>query len=302
MQHTTKTFCLAAALLTTSVAALAAARSIGAKQQTAPLSSRNNIVATPLLKTVSVDGRFRNRNPEFQKELDEANKRSFVADKKAQQLFEEGRLAEAEQACYDALSVSFKVNGDPTDMIAQQLLGDVYREQGRYKEAIEVYRNSLKHGIGDDAVPLNIAWCYLKLDDLKNAHQFYSEEKFFADLPAKRKADYFSMLPGDKMPKTMEASLLYALGCVKSSHAESEKAIELWKKTLKLVPQNALAAWWVAMRLDFLGKRDEAVPYWARAAVFGKGDIADDGHRELNNHLMPDKREQALRDARKIKG
>lgn len=286
MQHKTKTLGLVLTAMTAGVVALVAVRSVRSEPQTAPSPPQSREITKKV-------------NEKFQKEFEEASKRESIANKKAQQLFEEGRLAEAEQACYDALAVSFKINGETTDIDAQQLLGDVYREQGRYKEAIEMYQTSLKHGAGDEAVDFKTALCYLKLGDLKNAHKFYSEEKFVADVPAKKKADYLSMLPGTKTPRTMEASLLYAMGCVKRSQ-DDEKAIALWKKVLEIVPQNALAAHNIAWEYDFLGKRDEAVPYWARAAVFGKGYIADDGHRELNNHLMPDKIEQALRDARKI--
>ena len=305
MQHPTRKIVLASTLTLVSVALLGGTKLLHPQGELAanpqPSSSTFNVVAHPLNSPDEPKSATKTRNEKFQKEADEANKRESVANKKAQQLFEEGHLAEAEQACYDALAVSLKINGESTDIVAKLLLGDIYRDQERYKKAIEVDQDALRHGTGD-GVDLNLAWCYLKLGDLKNAHRFYSEEKFFADLPANQKNDDLSMLPGDKTPKTMEVSLLYARGCENDSHAEVEKANALWKKALELAPRNALAAYKIARNLDFLGKGDEAVPYWARAAVFGKGYVAQQGERALKNHLMPDKIEQALRDAQKIKG
>lgn len=295
MQHTTKTLVLAIATITASVASIAAVCSIHSKQPTAPLLPQNHFTANSLLKTVgSKSVVTKNVNEEFQKAFDEQNRRESIVEKKARQLFEEGRLAEAEQACYDALAVSLNIG-------AQQLLGDVYREQGRYKEAIEMYQKSLEHGVGDDAVPLNTAWCYLKLGDLKNAHKSYSEEKFFADLPTTQKTIYMESLPGTKTPKMMEASLLYALGCEKSGHADVDHSVPYFKKALLIVPHNALVAYRCARDLASFYRSKEAVPYWARAAVFGKGFIAEESLIDLHNYLMPDKVEQALSEARKIK-
>lgn len=288
MQHTTKTLGLVVTAMTAGVVALVAVRPVRSEPQTAPSPPQSREIT-------------KNVDEEGQKYIDEMNRRESIANKKAQQLFEEGRLAEAEQACYDALAVSLKINGESTDSDAMQLLGDVYREQGRYKEAIEVYGNSLKHGIGDDDVPLNTAWCYLKLGDLKNAHQFYSEEKFFADLPPAQKTTYMESLPGTKTPKMMEASLLYALGCEKSGHADIDKSVPYFKKALLIVPHNALIAYKCARDLASFYRSKEAVPYWARAAVFGKGFIAEESLIDLHNFLMPDKVEQALSEAKKIK-
>jgi len=246
---------------------------------------------------------------QVQKEFNAQLARTSTADKEARQLLKERRFDEAEKACYHALALCPKINGEPFDISAQQLLGDVYQAQGRYKEAVEVYATSCKHTFANDneETELKIALCYLKLGDMENAHKFYTEEKFysverfFGGTTAKQKADDFSMLPGDKTPKTMEASLLYTLGAEKNLYGYPEEANALYKKTLELAPRNALAARYMAWNLDFFGKRDEAVPYWARAAVFGKGYIADEGKIELNNHLMPDKQEQALSEAKKIK-
>jgi len=302
MQYTTKTFSLAIATMTAGVVALAAAHSIRTKAQgVSSPSSDGSALKSPTKAVAVVGNATKSRNEKFQREMEEANRRESIANKKAQQLFEQGRLAEAEQACYDALAVSLKINGEPTDTTAMQLLGDVYREQKRYKEAIEVYGNSLKHGIGDDDVPLNIAWCYLKLGDLKNAHQFYSEEKFFADLPPAQKAMYIISLPGTKTPKTMEASLLFALGCEKSGHADVDNSVPYFKKALLIVPHNALIAYKCARDLARFSRKEEAVPYWARAVVFGKGFIAEESLIDLHNYLMPDKVEQALSEAKKIK-
>lgn len=244
---------------------------------------------------------------QVQKEFNAQFARSSVAENEARQLLKERRLDEAEKACYRALALCPQVNGEPINIAAQQMLGDVYQAEGRYKEAIEVYQTSCKHSFNNEETELKIALCYLRLGDMDNAHKFYTEKKFYSTerflggTTAKEKADDFSMLPGDKTPKTMEASLLYTLGAERNLYGYSEEANALYKKTLELAPRNALAARYIAWNLDFLGKRDEAVPYWARAAVFGKGYIAEQGKIALNDHLMPDKQERALSEARKIR-
>lgn len=74
-----------------------------------------------------------------------------------------------------------------------------------------------------------------------------------------------------------------------------------FKKALVLVPHNALIAYKCGSDLAGFSRKAEAVPYWARAAVFGKGFIAEESLIDLHNYLMPDKVEQALSEARKIK-
>ncbi len=279
MQPINKTLGVGAAMMV----ALTLARLACAQGQVAPAPPNNG---------VGTNATLGGPNAEFGKVMDAIYKRIGDADAKAQKLLEAGHLAEAEQACYEALAINPKY----PYIESQQLLGDVYREQGRYKEAIEMYQKSLTHGEGDDAVPLYFAWCYLKMGDLPSARKFYSPKQQALVVGKRDQAAYLGMLPGDKTAKQMEISLILALGGHRDAHGE-----RLWKKVLVLAPQNALAAWWIANDLDFLGKRDEAAPYWARAAVFGRGFVAREGRIEVRNHLMPDKAAQALRDAKRIR-
>lgn len=260
------------------------------------------------LEASSSGNSTKNTGPaKVQKEFNAQLARSSTAENESRQLLKERRFDEAEKACYRALALAPKVKGEPFTTTAKQLLGDIYQAQGRYKDAIDAYVTSRKYTFDNEETDLKIALCYLKLGDMENAHKFYTEKKFFSverflgGTTTKQKADDFSMLPGDKTPRTMEASLLYTLASERDLHGDTEEANALFKKTLELAPRNALAARYIAWNLDFLGKRDEAVSYWARAAAFGKGYIAEEGKIELNNHLMPDKAEQALRDAKRIR-
>ncbi len=229
---------------------------------------------------------------------------SLAVEKEARRLLKERRFAEAERACHRALALSPKFNGEPMGATSFQLLGDIYREQGRYQDAIDTYLKARQH-TRDLQLDLGIALSYLKLGDMKNARKFYSEKQTFAgrtsDLPPAQKATYIAQLPGTKTAKTMEASIYFARGCEKSSVAQIDEAVEDYKKALRLVPRNALIASKCAWDLGSIYRGEEATPYWARAAVFGTGETAREGLRRVRRVLMPDKVEQALRDAQKIR-
>lgn len=241
-------------------------------------------------------------DPKVAKALHDQSVRSVTVEKQARQFLKERRFTDAESACYQALALSPKWNGQPMNTTSFQLLGDVYREQGRYNDALDAYFKARQH-TRDVALDLGIALSYLKLNDLKNAHKFYDEKRHFSkvELPPAKKAIYMASLPGTKTAKTMEASILFARGCEKGSYAARDEAAEDFKKALILVPRNALIAYNCAWDLGSIYGDKEATSYWARAAVFGKGYIAQEGQIRLRNVLMPDKVEQALNEARKIK-
>ncbi len=249
--------------------------------------------------TPSSGDQFKNAmSPEEREALDTQSRHSHEAEQQARQLLKERRFKEAAKACHRALALSAKINNQPINRTALQLMGDIFQEQGHYQEAIDAYRKAPGNSRDSD-----IALCYLKIGDMKNARKFYNEEIFFGskvDLPPAKKAIYMTSLPGTKTTKTMEASILFARGCKKESVAQLDEAVEDFKRVLVLVPRNALAARSIASDLGTLYLGEEATPYWARAAVFGTGDVAQEGMSRLKNVLTPPQVEQALSDARKI--
>jgi len=241
--------------------------------------------------------------PEVTDAYDAQANLSLKIEHQARQFLAERRFPQAEETCYRALSISPKWNGEPMSSTAFQLLGDIYREEGRYSESLEPYFKARQH-TQDSELDLGIALTYLKMGDLKNARKFYDEKKHFGyglDLSLGKRGVFLAALPGTETAKTMEASILYAWGCEKSSHADIEESVPYFKKALLLVPHNPLIAYKCASDLASFYRSKEAVPYWARATVFGKGYIAEKANIELRNILMPDKVEQALREAKKIK-
>lgn len=231
------------------------------------------------------------------------SRRSQAVEKEARSLLKESRFAEAEAACYRALALSPKINGQPSSMEALQLLGDVYREQGHYKDAIDTYNKARQHTRNLE-LDCNIALSYVKLGDLNSARKFFSEEKAFGnmvDLPPQQKAQFLAQLPGTKTAKSFEASIYFARGKEKGSYAALDEAVENYQKALRLVPHNALIARHCAWDLDFLGRSKEATPLWARAAAFGTGDVAHEGLFELKQRMTESQAKQAMRDAKKIR-
>ena len=234
------------------------------------------------------------------------SRQAMAVEKEARQLLKERRFAEAEKACHRALALSPTINGQPANMVVLQLLGDVRLEQKQYQKALDTYFRARQHSRNLE-LDLNIALCYLKLGDMDKAHSFYDEKKLFDKrlgnnmLPGEKET-YMASLPGTATAKTMEASIYFARGREKSSFAQVNEAVEDYKKALVLVPRNALIAYSCAQDLARFYRGQEAIPYWARAAVFGQGYIAKDGKRQLKDVVMPAQAEQALSDARKITG
>lgn len=230
--------------------------------------------------------------------------RALAVEKEARQLLKERRFADAEKACYRALSLSPTIQGQPANTTAMQLLGDVRLEQKQYQKALETYFRARQHTRNLE-LDLNIALCYLKLGDVDKAHKFYNEKKLFDkrlgnnQLPGEKET-YMASLPGTETAKTMEASIYFARGREKSSFAQVNEAVEDYKKALVLVPHNALISYSCAWDLASFYRGEEAIPYWARAAAFGKGYIAEEGRNRVHNLLMPAQAEKALQDARKI--
>lgn len=243
-------------------------------------------------------------DPKVAKAYQDQAVRSLTIEKQARQFLKERRFEEAEKSCYRALALSPKFNGQSMASSTFQLLGDIYHEQGRYHDALDSYFKARQH-TRDLQLDLGIALSYLKLGDPENARKFYSEKQVFAerlsDQPPAKRAAYMVQLPGTKTTKTMEASIYFARGCEKSSYVAMNEAVEDYKKALFLVPRNALIASRCGDALRFLRRRPEAATYWARAVVFGRGDVARQARIDLNNNLMPAQVEQTLHEARKIR-
>lgn len=253
----------------------------------------------PARQRPSTPAHLRGLPPEEQKQFQVTAVRMLAARKEVRSFLAQGRLAEAEAACYRLIALSPRVNGAPLAMYDVQMLGDIYLEQKRYREAITTYDRARPY-TRNVRMDLNTALAYVKLGDLKTARKYYSEDAFFSrGMTPKRKAKFFPQLPGTASARAFEASLYFTRGN-KTPHLDFAEAVQDYKKALSLYPHNGMFAYHAARQLMRLKQYDQALPLLALAATFGKEEQAHDANNRLGAWPQA-QREQALRDAAKLK-
>ncbi len=232
--------------------------------------------------------------------------RAKVPEKQARQFLEEGRLAEAEEACYRALTLSPKVNGKSFNMNALQLLGDIRFAQGKYEEAIQTYNRAREHTRNLE-LDFSTALAYMKLNDMESARKYFNVNKYYdvrkysksrTQSAAEIRAEDVAQIPEDQTAKGFEANIYIARAGDKLSYAKTEEALEDYQKALQMFPHNERAMTRIAVLLRRLERYDESTKMWARVAAFGTGQTADNARFEVRQRVAPDKAEQMIRAAR----
>ncbi len=223
-----------------------------------------------------------------------------AAEDEARALLKRKQYAAAETACRRALAITPKIKGKTLNLVAWQLLGHIYMEQGRYREALPFLTNAAQNTRHDE-VNLDTALCYLRLGDLERARQFYSDRmilRYIDHIP-----DYQSYVPGTGTAKTLEASILFARGIDADLHARTgntEKAVLDYTVAAKIVPTNGMIAYFQAMGLKELKRSREALSCFTRAVAYGKSHIVREATYQLSTWPNVD-RERALKEAAKLK-
>lgn len=208
-------------------------------------------------------------------------------------LLAQGHYAAAEAACRRALLMSPKINGDTFNSIDWQLLGEIYMEQGRNKEALPYFAEAMRH-TRDTTLSLDIALAYCHLGELDKARKFYSDKMILRYSSVKPEE-----LPGTSTAKTLEASILFARGVEADVTAMDEKAVQDYAAAAHIVPTNGHLAFLQARALRRLKRYPEAVHYFAIAATYGDAEIAQDALDSLAAWPAAD-REAALQEVAKL--
>lgn len=231
------------------------------------------------------------------KKFHDQSVRVKAVEDEARALFQKKQYAAAAAACHRAIAMSPEINGRSSNMAAWQLLGQIYMEQGRYREALPFFSEAT-HNTHNDELNLDMALCYFRLGDLKEARQLYSDRmisRYMSNEP-----DSQRYLPGTNTAKTLEASILFARGYYAYMRSRTEKAERNFSAAARLAPTNAKIAYLQAMALRELKRSPEALRCFTRAVAYGTSDIVRESTYQLS--LWPNaEREKALKEAAKLK-
>jgi len=216
------------------------------------------------------------RNPmrrEVREHLNVLMTRSRQAEKHARQLLRGGNFAEAEVECRRAMALSPIINGKPWYGNTPQLLGEINLAQGNNQEALVSFLEARvsTHSLMLD---LNTALAYCRLGNFGMAKKHYPSQTIVNLTDGKSLAEWPQ---GDDL-RSLEASILLAQGLDAASSADATGALPYLRAAGKLAPQNWFIAEQTAYALDYLNRRDDAVPYYRRAIELG-GDKVSYEHR-----------------------
>lgn len=216
------------------------------------------------------------------------------AEDEARALLQKKQYAAAETACRRALTVSPKIQGRTLNPTAWHLLGQIYMEQNRYREALP-FLSEAAHNTRSDEVNLDTALCHFGMGDLKKARQLYSKLMMWQD--SSIEPEY---LPGISTTKTLETSILFSRGYYTYLRSQPEKALRNFTAATRLAPTNGMIAYFQGKCLKRLKRFPEALPCFTRAVAYGNSRIVRESTYQLS--LWPDaERQKALAEAAKLK-
>ncbi|KAG5183710.1 hypothetical protein JKP88DRAFT_185808, partial [Tribonema minus] len=122
-------------------------------------------------------------------------------------------------------------------------LGDVYKSQGSYRQAVELYQRVIEANPEDGAAWAELAYCYLMLNELQNSYTSYQHALYHI-----------------KNPKN--AHLWYGIGLLYNRYGSYSHAIEAFDACLKMDPNFELeheVRFRVAIIAKKEGRLDEAL-------------------------------------------
>ena len=187
-------------------------------------------------------------------------------------------------------------------------LGEAYRAEDKYAEAIYRYKKSLKIQNDEPRAMKSLAWCYFKI-------RFYSEaistaNKLQKNMPGDEQALMILARTQIKLKREVEALATLKKGLDKSSkhsrpyfqsviaeayvaQGKNKEALETWRIALKAQPMLAGALLGTGRLLLDLGRNSEATDYLERAVRI-KPKMYE-GHYWLARSLESSNPERALR-------
>ncbi len=211
--------------------------------------------------------------------------------KAARELLHKGDLDAAERKCREAIKI---FRGSYAADWPKELLGDIQLAKGQYEEALESYGVARSHS-ANPGLSLNVAFCFIRLGDYKNAKKSYSDRYLLRNTGVNKED-----LPGIDDVRALEASILLARGAEARSTGDYKEAVANFEPALKLAPRNGMLAYVQARTLMDLKRYDEALPMFTRAVRFGNPAQVKSAKSTMIQMWPRDKADAAIRDAAKI--
>lgn len=186
--------------------------------------------------------------------------------------FGNGDMDRAERLCREAIALSpARKAGKPWDDNSVILLGQIRLEQGRHREARDLFL-SIPPRVHSDTLCLGLAIAYARLGDYSSALKgvdSLATYYYHPNLVDRANADW----PGLATVKQVEASLLleYAERLAGFLPKRGESALRAANKLLR---NNACVTLALGKNLDEAGHHQEALPYLKSAARTGHGELA----------------------------
>ncbi len=220
---------------------------------------------------------------------------AYQHEKEAHDLFVSGDLPGAEQAANASLAAAPIINGRQAKMpLVRQLLGKIYLAEGRNQDALNAFQ-SCYHNIADAGQNLDIAIAYARLGNYEQAKHFYSN-RAITQYRLSQEPLLPEGLPGTADLKHLEASALLARGIDAFFSGQKQEAFNDLEAAGRLAPANGLIPYYQGMALLHMNRRSEILPYFARAATFGHGEVATEAQQRLSGWPAP-ARAEAMRQA-----
>ena len=186
-------------------------------------------------------------------ELDRVEREGSLAELKAERLFKEGRLKEAEAACMEVNRI-FGSSGVTMASDVAHLLGRIRIRQGRYADAVAFMEPNLNT---DTGMSMDLALCELKVGNVAKARALY-DPSFITGYNSAF-GDTTRFLPDVRTPERLEGAILWTKGVALSNVSRADEATDSYAAALKLLPRNALLAARLGLAAENAGRHAESL-------------------------------------------
>ena len=160
--------------------------------------------------------------------------------------------------------------------MAVQLLGEIYLQEGKNREALQTFLPRLPHEAGG-GLNVDVAITYCRLRDYQRAKRFFSDAAMQRIFENTAPED----LPGTRSLATLEASALLTRGINAKAETRIKDAVADFIAAERLVPRNPLAAYLAGQFISDLGDPKGAVPHYQVAAATGRGELRSLARKRL---------------------
>ena len=243
-------------------------------------------------------------DPQLLKASEEMNAQANVYWKPAMKFYEEGKLAEAEKNCLQAIAIHesyFHLR----DNIGHVFLGEIYFKGRQYQKALGQFLLAVGRFASNRTLELDIALAYARLGNFAQAQKFYA-------LPVVQQVVtevvleygfYGKKANADNLPEINDAESLYANillthGAQQAISRETDEAIADFQQADKLRSKNPLVHLYWGIALQNQGNDSQAISHFQIAAQRGNGVV---GKAAKQNVERSQQNIEALRQRRQAK-